>query len=86
MGRDKLARNRVYGECFDTLRLAEMLDSASARRPSNYLKAAADELFGRDLSGQFTDTMNLAQKDAVKAAGRDFRALETAVNKALRGS
>jgi hypothetical protein len=86
MGRDKLARNRVYGECFDTLRLAGMLDLASTRKRAAYHKAAADELFGGDLSGQFTDTMNLAQKDAVKAAGRDFRALETAVNKALGGS
>jgi hypothetical protein len=86
MGRDKLARNRVYGECFDTLRLAGMLDLASTRKRAAYHKAAADELFGGDLSGQFTDTMNLAQKDAVEAARRDFRALETAVNKALGGS
>jgi hypothetical protein len=86
MGRDKLARNRVYGECFDTLRLAGMLDLASTRKRAAYHKAAADELFGGDLSGQFTDTMYLAQKDAVEAAGCDFRALETAVNKALRGS
>jgi hypothetical protein len=63
-----------------------MLDLASTRKRAAYHKAAADELFGGDLSGQFTDTMNLAQKDAVEAARRDFRALETAVNKALGGS